>query len=90
MKPGPKKLSRIRNTVYVREEVPTGEYNSYAEQEEDTCNRKGVLRVFLVDLTVDDRFADQRNCDADGSPEKGLASSETVNEEDDEDEICFT
>jgi hypothetical protein len=45
------------------------------------------LGIFGVNLTVDDGFADQRNCDADRSPEQWLASPDPVDEEDNEDEI---
>jgi hypothetical protein len=41
----------------------------------------------LVNLTVDDSLTDQCNSDADRSPEKGLASSKAINEEDDENKI---
>ena len=65
----------------------TREDNRNAEQEENTSNRKTPLRGFFVDLAVDNGFADKRNSDANGSPEKGLASSDTIDQEDDEDKI---
>lgn len=65
----------------------TGEDDSDAEEEEDTSDRKTLLRVLGIDLTVDDGFADQGDGNSDGSPQKRLASSDTVNHEDDEDEI---
>jgi len=65
----------------------TRKYDRHTEEEEDTGNRESVLGSLGVNLTVDDGFADQRNRDADRSPEKWLASPDPVDEEDDEDEI---
>lgn len=46
----------------------TREDDSNTEDEEDASDGKTVLRVILIDLTVDGGFADQSNSDTDSSP----------------------
>lgn len=63
------------------------EYHRDAEQEEHACNTKSMARGVGVDLAVHHGLADQCDCDAYRAPDERLASSNTVDQEDDEEEI---
>ena len=69
-------------------EQRTREDNRDAEKEEHASDRKSILGIFGVDLTVDNSLADQGERNTDCSPEEWLAASYTVDEEDDKDQVC--
>lgn len=58
-----------------------------AEQEEYSCDAEAVLGILDVDLGIYDRFASERNSDGDCTPDERLAATDTIDHEDDEDEV---